>query len=101
MLVHRLGIDRRHDDGRADTTLRADGAEQMCGVVAIVLHHERATADRCPDVGMGAFLAHAGFILIPDLDWQAAGDRAAEQRGLHQAGEVFLKASWAAASCFG
>ena len=35
MLVHRRGIDRRHDDGRADAALRADGAEQMCGVLAI------------------------------------------------------------------
>jgi hypothetical protein len=42
MLVHRLGIDRRHDDGGAHAAGRTDRAKQMYGVMAGVPHHGRA-----------------------------------------------------------
>ena len=48
---------------------------------------------------MAALLAHAGFVLEPDLDQLADGG---DRQGLHyQAGEVFLKASCAARSFCG
>jgi len=48
---------------------------------------------------VGSFLADAGLVLEPDLNWRAGC--AGEQRAPQQAGEVFLKACSAAASFFG
>ena len=99
MLTHCFGVDGRHDDRGADGAVRADGAEQVGGVMAVVAHHQRARADRRPDIGVCSLLPDPGFVLEPDLDRRAGG--AAEQRILQQAGEVFLKASSASATFFG
>ena len=50
---------------------------------------------------MAAFLPSAGFILEPDPDRLTGQNRAAQKDFLYQAGEVFLKASWAASSFSG
>ena len=42
VLIHRLGIEGRHHNGRANTTFVADRAQQVDRVVAIVAHHRRA-----------------------------------------------------------
>jgi len=99
VLVHRLGVDVGHDKGGPHGAVGADGAEQVGGDVPVVAHHKRARADRRPDISMGSFLADAGLVLEPDLDWRAGC--AGEQRAPQQAGEVFLKACSAAASFFG
>src|SRR6202020_2480037 len=99
MLVHRLGVGRRHDDGSPDTASGADGAKQIGGVMTIVSHHERARTDWRPDVGMAPLLADTCFVLKPDLDRRAGG--AAEQLILQQGAEVFLNACSAAGSFFG
>jgi hypothetical protein len=88
-----------HDDGRTDSAIRADGAEQIGALMAIVAHHQWPRADRCPDGAVGSLLPHPGFILEPDLDRLARdGGR---QCGLQQGGEVSLKACSASATFFG
>jgi hypothetical protein len=42
MLVHRFGVDGRHDDGGTNSSVGAYGTEQMHRVVAGVPHHGRA-----------------------------------------------------------
>lgn len=81
MLAHRLAVDRRHDDGRAHPSRGADGAKQVHAVVAIVAHHRRARADRCPDIGVPALLPHPGLVLEPHLDRLAGGCLRQDLRG--------------------
>lgn len=81
VLAHRLAVHRRHDDGGTDAPRGADGAEQVHAVVAIVANHRRAGADRRPNIGMPALLAHSGLILEPDLDRLARGRRRQNLRG--------------------
>ena len=78
---------------------RAECAKQINRVVAVVPHRPRARANGRPDIFQGSFLPHPGFILEPDLDRFTL--RRSGQRFLHQAGEVFLKASSASRSFFG
>jgi hypothetical protein len=99
MRVHRLGVGERHDHGRADAPFRADGAENVSGGVPVVAHHQRAGADRRPDVGVPAFLTDAGFVLEPDF--HRAEGRGPEQGGFDQADEVFLKVASASGSFLG
>src|SRR3546814_5360619 len=68
--VHGLGIGVGHDHGGAPRlrggrllpSVGADGSEDVGGDVPVVAHHARARADRCPDVGVAALLADAGFV---------------------------------------
>lgn len=85
-----------HDDGGSHAAGGAYRTKQMDGIMAVVLHHQRAGTDRCPDIGMRALLTYASLILVPNLKRLACGGRAGKQCVLHQAGEVFLKAAWAA-----
>ena len=68
VLVHRLGVDARHDNGGTDASGRADRAEQIGRVMTVVAHHQRARADRRPNVGMSALLPDPGFVLKPDFE---------------------------------
>ena len=101
MLVHRFGIDRGHDDGGADAAGRANGTKQMDRVVADISYHGRARTNRSPDIGMATFLPHPGFVAEPYFNGFTRGGRAGEKRVLDQVGDVFLKVSCAATSCFG
>src|ERR1700674_3345673 len=67
--------------------------------MSVIAYHQRARADRSPNISQRALLTHAGFILEPDLDRRTRGG--AKKCVLHQASEVFLKVSWAARSVFG
>ena len=67
--------------------------------MTVIAHHQRARADRGPDIGMGSLLADSGLVLEPDLDRPANG--AGEPRILQQTGEVFLKTSSASAIFLG
>lgn len=42
VLVHRLGVDRRHDDRGPDASGWADRAEDMNGAMPIIAYHRRA-----------------------------------------------------------
>ena len=65
----------------------------------VVAHHQGAGADRRPDVGVAAFLTHAGFVLEPDF--YRADDGGPGERGFDQACEVFLKSVSACGSFLG
>jgi len=99
VLVHGLGVHRGHDDGGTDPAGGTDRAEQMHAIVTVVSHHWRARPNRCPNIGVGALLAHPGFIAKPDFDGLASGVR--RQGFRYQVSEVFLKVSCAAASFLG
>src|SRR5580658_947461 len=99
VLIHRLSIDTGHDDCCTNCPCVADRAEKVDGVMAVVAHHRGTRADRCPDILQRPLLPHSSFILKPHLDRFASGR--SRQRLSYQAGEVFLKVSWAAASFFG
>src|SRR5215213_4152407 len=71
MLVHRLGVYRRHDDGGTEATVRTDRTEQVRGIMATVPHHQRARANRCPNIGVRSS--------IPSF---LAGRQSAEQQRL-------------------
>ena len=89
MMAHRLGIDLRHDDRRTDGAIWADCTEDISRVVPVIAHHQRARADRSPDIGVGSLLTDPGLVLEPDLDRPAEG---AGRQGIgQQAGEVFFK----------
>ena len=97
--AHRLAVGRRHDDGSTRRPGRAQRAEQVNGVPPIVPHRARPRAGGRPDVFKAALLAHAGFVLEPDLDGLAGSVRG--QDVFQQSGEVFLKASSASGSFCG
>ena len=42
VLVHRRGVDRRHDDRGPDASGWADRAEETNGVMPIIAYHRRA-----------------------------------------------------------
>ena len=76
---------------RADAAGRADGAEQIGVVIALVggLPGPRSAPGPLPNLAI--FLADAGFVLKPDFDrrrlWQTV------EMGLQRARKVFLNAS--------
>ena len=97
--AHRLAVGRRQDDGSTRRPGRAQRAEQVNGVPPVVPHRARPRAGGRPDVFKAALLAHAGFVLEPDLDGLAGSVRG--QDVFQQSGEVFLKASSASGSFCG
>ena len=83
--------------------MRADGAEDIGGGVALILRRRRPGAAPCPAASDLVLLAYTSFIGEPDfylVEAEALLARDACQRG----GEVFLNASMAPiawAWCFG
>lgn len=68
MLVHGLGIDCWQDQTSANTTGRADSAEEIDPGEALIARGTRAAAAPSPSAGERALLADPCFILKPDLD---------------------------------
>ena len=66
---------------------RADRAEQVGSVVAIVAHHGRPRAGRRPDISVRTFLSDRGLVLKPKLDRRAGG--AAAKYLFQQRAEVY------------
>jgi len=99
MQIHTLGVRCGCNDGCADAACRADCAEQVSGVVAVVADHWGPRADWRPDVGQAAFLSDSGFVLKPDLNRLVGGF--GRHDFLEARAEVFLNASCAAASFLG
>jgi hypothetical protein len=80
VLGHGLAADKGHDDGRTDRARRADRAEQIGAVVAIVAQRRRARATLRPNVAQRTLLTNAGLVLEPDLD-RLAGGRGRQDSG--------------------
>lgn len=97
--AHRLAADEGHDDGGTHRARWADCAEQVGAVMPIVAHRGGTRAAWRPQIGQRALLAHAGFVLEPDLD-RLAGRLGRQHLG-YAGGEVFLNASCASAFFFG
>ena len=99
MLVHRLYIGGRHDDGGTDAAQWAGRTKEIGRGKAVILGRAGARAAPGPDTGQCALLADAGLVLPPNLDGFALG--AFWDLGACQFGEVFLKVSCASGSLSG
>ena len=99
MQVHGLGIDGGQNEGRAHAAVGTDGAEQIDRAVPLIAWRRRPGPSPRPEAGQRALLADPGFVLPPDLE-RLADRRGGEPLG-YEPREVFLYASWAAASLRG
>ena len=92
-------VSARHDEGGTDAACRADGAEEVGALIALVGGLARSRPTPGPLADEPVLLADAGFILEPDLDRLAFGDvgHVRPQRD----GEVCLKAATVPASWVG
>ncbi len=79
MQVHHLGIGIGRDDGCASAACRADSTKDVGGLMPVITHHQRARADRRPDIGVAALLADPRFVLKPYL-YRRAGRYVFERR---------------------
>ena len=95
---HRLAADPGHHDGRAHGAVRANRAEEVGRLMAVVADRRWAGTTQRPYIRQRALLADAGLILEPDLDCLASRFR--RQDLGYASGEVFLKTSCASASFF-
>ena len=99
MKLHGMGVGFWHHDGRPDAPRRADGAEQIGILIALIGGLTRPRTFARPEADKAVLLANARFILEPDFD-RFSGLQLGYV-GLECAGEVFLKASIVLASCLG
>ena len=99
MELHGFGVGVRQGERRAFALGRADRAEEIGALVALVGRLARPRPASRPLPHQPVLLADASFILEPDLDRLRASDGAEMcAQGL---GEVFLNASMVRASCPG
>ena len=89
--LHHVSVGVGQHEGRPDAAGRADRAEQIGVVVALVggLSGPRSTPGPLADEAV--LLANSGFILEPDFDRRRLGD--AFEMSPQRAREVFLNAS--------
>ena len=89
--LHGVGVGVGQGERRADAARRADGAEQIGVLVALVggLARPRSALGPLPDLAV--LLADAGLVLEPDFDRRRL--RQAVEMGAQRAREVFLNAS--------
>src|SRR6202023_3077030 len=99
MQVHRFEVGVRQHEPGADAPRRADGAEQVGPLIALIAWCCRSAAPLRPDARQAALLTNTSFVLPPQLDRFALCGRGDD--GGDQLGEVFLCASCAAASAWG
>ncbi|KAF0131101.1 MAG: hypothetical protein FD152_2073 [Xanthobacteraceae bacterium] len=88
--LHRLGVGEGQRQSGADAPGRADRAEEIGALVALVRRLARPRAASGPLPDQAVLLADASFVLEPDLDGLAAGYPA--DMGFERAREVFLNA---------
>ena len=91
MELHRLGVGVGQRERRPDAARRADGAEQIGVVVALVGGLARPRSAPGPLAHEAVLLADAGFVLEPDFDRRRLGRPS--RWALSARGEVFLNAS--------
>src|SRR5271155_3685511 len=97
--AHQLGVDGRQHEGCSRASCRADGAEQVNPMMALIARRRWSRAAARPQPGQRPLLTDPGFILKPDFQrLTPSGNRKPFARPL---GEVFLNASWASASFLG
>ena len=70
---HGLGVGGWDDESRCGAALRADGAEDVGPLVALIVRRTRPGASFGPDAGQCALLADACLVLEPDFDRLVAG----------------------------
>ena len=87
MKLHGMGVGPRHHDGRADPSCRADGAEQIGALIALIGGLTRPCAFAGPEVDKAVLLSQPGLILPPNLYGFAASNVA--HMGGKRRGEVF------------
>jgi hypothetical protein len=89
--LHHVGIGVGKREGRPDAAGRADRAEQIGVVVALIgrLPWPRSAPGPLPNLAV--LLADAGLVLKPDFDRRGLGQTF--EMSLQRAGKVFLKAS--------
>jgi hypothetical protein len=89
--LHHVGVGIGQRKRRADAAGRADRAEQIGVVIALVggLPWPRSAPGPLPNLAV--LLADAGLVLKPDFDRRRL--RQSFEMGLQRAREVFLKAS--------
>jgi hypothetical protein len=68
MQAHGFGVDRGQDERGGGTAARANRAEQVGRLMALVPGLARSGATRGPLPGQLALLADAGLVLEPDLE---------------------------------
>ena len=97
--LHGVGVGEGQRQRRAHAARRADGAEQVGALVALVcgLGRPRAAPRPLPDEAV--LLADPRLVLEPDLDLLLA--RHARKVGSERAREVFLNAWMTSPSCLG
>jgi hypothetical protein len=88
MKLHGLGIGKRQRQRRPGSPRRADGAEQVGALVALVGGLAGARPPPGPLPHNAVLLADAGLVLEPDLDRCSLGQIG--QMRAQRAGEVFL-----------
>jgi hypothetical protein len=96
MRLHGRRIAIGHDEAGAFAFRRADGAENVSPLRALIVRSTRAGSALGPAAGYLVLLANAGFVLKPDLDLCAGCKPLLDRRQL--GGEVFLKSAIASVS---
>jgi len=89
--LHHVGIGIGQREGRPDAAGRADRAEQIGVVIALVGGLPWPLPAPGPLPNQAVLLADAGLVLKPDFDRR--GLRQSFEMGLQRAWEVFLNAS--------
>ena len=97
--LHRFGVGEGQRERRALAARRADRAEEIGVLVALIggLARPRSAPRPLPDEAV--LLADAGLVLEPDFDRRSR--RQIGQMRLQRRGEVFLNASTISPSCAG
>jgi hypothetical protein len=89
--LHHVSVGVGQREGRADAAGRADRAEQIGVVVALVGGLARACPAPGPLPNLAVLLADPGLVFKPDFDRRDLGQ--AVEMSLQRVREVFLKAS--------
>jgi hypothetical protein len=98
MQLHRLAVAGRQHQGCAGPALGADRTEQVGRLGPLIVGGARARTLPGPSDRSAVFLPDPHLVLAPHLYGCARRKGRADLR--HTAGEVFLNASTASASCF-
>src|SRR6266852_8466390 len=89
--LHGLGVGLRHDEGNSGIAARADGAEYIGVLVALILGLTWPRSFPGPLIDETVLLADPHFVLEPHFDRRPRGERAYDLRDLRR--KVFLKAA--------
>lgn len=97
MCLHGVRVAPGHDETGAFPFCRADGAENISPLCALIMRGAGTRSSPRPAAGNLVFLPNSGFILEPDFYLRASSKPVLDRR--QRGGEVFLKFSMACSSC--